>query len=76
MNAMPDAARRNRMKAHACRRARERWGARLTFEDIGALNAIIRMGLGRSIKAKPRSKGRNGRKFFVTTLDGMYTRRL
>jgi len=55
-----------RMKRHAARRARERWGILLTPEDIGALNVIIRMGLGRPIQRRSKRKGR---KLFVTTLD-------
>ena len=68
---MPNSARRNRLKRHACIRARERWGAALTLEDVGMLNVIIRMGLGRPIQ-KPgsyRQSKRKGRKLFVTTLD-------
>lgn len=63
---MPNAERRVRIKCHAIRRARERWGAFLTVEDIGVLNAVIRSGLGRGIERRGR---RHGRKFFVTTLD-------
>lgn len=53
------------MKHHACKRARERWGINLTVEDIGALNAVIRMGLGRSME---KNSKKPGEKFFVTTL--------
>lgn len=63
---MPTADRRVRIKRHAIRRARERWGAFLTVEDIGVLNAVIRSGLGRLIQ---RRSSRCARKFFVTTLD-------
>ncbi len=57
--------RRNRAKRHACRRARERWDAALDLEEIGALNVIIRSGLGRPLGKRNK---RNGRSFWVTTL--------
>ncbi len=60
------AKRRNGMKRHAIRRADERWGARLNLEDIGSLNVLIRMGLGRPIASRSR---RHGRKLWITTLD-------
>lgn len=63
---MPNADRRVRIKRHAIRRARERWGVFLTVEDIGVLNAVIRQGLGRLIQ---RRSSRGARKLFVTTLD-------
>ena len=57
---------RLRMKRHSIRRAHERWGVFLTVEDIGALNVVIRSGLGRRIQ---RRSSRQEQKFFVTTLD-------
>lgn len=57
---------RDRLKRHAIQRARERYDVWLEMEDIGALNSIIRAGLGR-----PFGKGKRGaEKFFVTSLCG------
>jgi hypothetical protein len=60
--------RRQRQKAHACKRAREWYDIRLTFEDIEGLNAVVRLGLGRSME---RNSKKRGEKYFVTTLCGM-----
>lgn len=55
------------MKRHAIERARERYDVRLEMEDISALNAVIRAGLGR-----PFSKEKHGAyKYFVTSLCGV-----
>jgi len=57
---------RLRRKQHAIKRAQERWDVHLTIEDIGALNVVIRMGLGRQIEKRKRA-----RTLFVTTLGGI-----
>lgn len=60
-------ARRLRAKRHAIRRAAERYDVRLEFVDVGALNNVIRAGLGRFL-----CKGARGaRKYLVTTLGGV-----
>ncbi len=48
------------------RRAKERWGVAIDVEEIGALNVVIRNGLGRPLKRNRNKK--NGRAFWVTTL--------
>lgn len=61
------AYKRRGMKLHACQRARERYGANLTVEDIDMLNRVIKLGLARRIPDPGALRG--GLKFFVTTLD-------
>lgn len=63
---MPGRSIRLRRKRHAIARALQRWNVHLTIEDVGALNAVIRMGLGRPIERLKRSQ-----KLFVTTLGGI-----
>lgn len=63
---MSSVERRNRAKLHASRRAKERWDVAIDVEEIGALNAVIRSGLGRLLKRNRKKK--NGRAFWVTTL--------
>lgn len=61
---MTGRVRRDRAKANACRRARENYDILLESVDIGALNNVIRLGLGRRIAGGAAHE----RIFIVTTL--------
>ncbi len=54
-----------RRRRHVIKRARERWGIHLTFDDVWLMSQIIKLGLGRAIGQR-REKGQV---YLVTTLE-------